>query len=38
MRIVEQADMLMQHTLVLYVQHEHIMTPLDRTLAEDRMA
>jgi hypothetical protein len=37
MKTVEQADVLMQHAHTLYKQHEHIMTPIDRTLAEDRM-
>ncbi|KAN0137460.1 hypothetical protein V8E53_004905 [Lactarius tabidus] len=37
MKTVEQADVLMQHAHVLYEQYEHVMTPIDRTLAEDRM-
>jgi hypothetical protein len=37
MRIVEQADRLMQQAHVLYDQYEHIMRPIDRTLAESRM-
>lgn len=37
MKIVEQADQLMQEAQVLYVQYKDIMTPLDRTSAEDKM-
>ncbi|KAF8265687.1 hypothetical protein EI94DRAFT_1804011 [Lactarius quietus] len=37
MKTVEQADTLMQHAHALFEEHEHIMTPIDRTLAEDRM-
>ena len=36
-KIVEQADGLMHHARVLYENYEHIMRPIDRTLAEDRM-
>ena len=38
MRTVEKADKLMQQARVLYKEYKHIMTPIDRTLAEDRMA
>lgn len=38
MKIVERADGLMQHAHVLYEHYEHVMRPIDRTLAEDRMS
>jgi len=38
MKTVEEADRLMQHAHVLYEHYEHIMRPIDRTLAEDRMS
>ncbi|KAH9057252.1 hypothetical protein EDB87DRAFT_1578883 [Lactarius vividus] len=38
MKTVEGADRLMQHAHVLYEQYEHIMKPIERTLAEDRMS
>ncbi len=37
MKMVEQADRLIQHAHVLLEYHEHIMPPIERTLAEDRM-
>ncbi|KAH9166412.1 hypothetical protein EDB89DRAFT_1910729 [Lactarius sanguifluus] len=37
MKTVEGADRLIQHAHVLYEQYEHIMKPIERTLAEDRM-
>ena len=35
--MVECADTLMQHAQALYENYEQIMTPMDRTSAEDRM-
>ncbi|KAI9451766.1 hypothetical protein BJY52DRAFT_1226488 [Lactarius psammicola] len=37
MKTVEEADRRMQHAHVLYEHYEHIMRPIDRTLAEDRI-
>ena len=37
MKLVEQADGLMQHAQALYEQHEPIMRRDDRMLAADRM-
>lgn len=37
MNTVEQADVLMQHAHALYEQYEPILTPIDRSLAEDRI-
>ncbi|KAH8987539.1 hypothetical protein EDB86DRAFT_2832239 [Lactarius hatsudake] len=37
MKTVEGADRLIQHAHVLYEQYEHIMKPIERTLAEDRI-
>ncbi|KAH8991000.1 hypothetical protein EDB92DRAFT_1816509 [Lactarius akahatsu] len=37
MKTVEGADRLIQHAHVLYEQYEHIMKPIERTLAGDRM-
>ena len=37
MKIVEQADRLMDEAQVLYEKHKPIMKPMDRTVAEDRM-
>jgi hypothetical protein len=37
MKIVEQADRVMDEAHVLYERYEDIMEPTDRTVAEDRM-
>ena len=38
MKIVEQANRLMQHAQVLYERHENIIEPEDREVAKDRMS
>jgi hypothetical protein len=36
-RILENADKLMEHARALYENHEQIMKPIDRTVAEDKI-
>ncbi|KAI9432588.1 hypothetical protein H4582DRAFT_2061666 [Lactarius indigo] len=36
-KILENADKLMEHARALYENYEHVMKPIDRTVAEDKM-